>query len=357
MHRPLRPTLAFWCFVGTIPLRLLLTVSELKRMSVASEAHEYSTISLLIENTPFTEVELKQLIGLFEAHSRNKLPGLKSRDAAVDNDYTVNGVVVPDDDLTLRLLMVMTGNMQHDVRKNMHVTQFLQRTLPHAFLRTLEKALFHSEENCYVLNCGPSDVELFKFVEAMAVLMGRRGSNQVIEFLYDSVSNNCVNGGATAAELIRLCYILAVASSLLSHYCDDAMGQLDTIQRYDPPQALVASLAVLVGKQNAFSNKMGDTVIPRPLFREWINNTAPHLASTLPTFLHHLLFMGKPFPKSRLVPFRFPNLVGDQTSVYFNSAELYSPLHFCFASLSHSLSTTVRAKLFPRYCCISSLIC
>jgi hypothetical protein len=324
-------------------------------MSVASEAHEYSTLSLLIENTPFNELELKQLIGLFEARGSSELLALKSGYAADDHDYTPNGVIVPEDDLTLLILTSMTGSMQHDVRKNMDMARFLRRTLSHAFLRTLEKALFHSEENCYVLNCGPSDVELFKFVEAMAVLMGRRGSSQVIEFLYDSVSNICVSGGATAAALVRLCYILAVASSLLSCYCDDTMGQLDTIQQYDPPQALVASLALLVGKQNANSTKVGDTVIPRPLFREWINNTAPHLASTLPTFLHQSLFMGKPFPKSRLVPFRFPNLVGDQTSVYFSSSEPYSPLHFCFASLSHSLSTTVRAKLFHRYYCVSSL--
>jgi hypothetical protein len=304
-------------------------------MLVSSEAKEYSTISLLIENTPFTEVELQQLVGLFEALGPSHLLV----------DHTPNGVV-PKDDSTLRMLTAMTSNAQHDVRK-MHTARSIERTFPQAFLRTLEKALFHSEETCYVMHCGVSDVELFKFVEAMAVLMGRRGSNQVIEFLYDSVSDIDSNGGATATELVRLCYTLAVVSSVLSCYCDDTMGQqLDTIQRYSPPQSLVASLALLAGKQNANGTKVGDTFITRPLFREWIHNTAPHLASTLPTFLHHLVFMGKPFPKSRLVPFRFPDL-GDQTSICFSSADPYSPLQFCFASLSHSLSTKVRTEFFP----------
>jgi hypothetical protein len=315
----------------------LLHLVEIEKMSVASGAIEHSTISLLIENTPFTEVELQQLVGLFEALGPSHLLV----------DHSPNGVV-PKDDSTFRMLTAMTSNAQHDVRKKMHTARSIERTFPQAFLRTLEKALFHSEETCYVMHCGRGDVELFKFVEAMAVLMGRRGSSQVIEFLYDSVSDICSNGGATATELVRLCYILAVASSVLSCYCDDTMGrQLDDIQRHNPPQALVASLALLAGEKNATNGtKVGDTFVTRPLFREWIHNTAPHLASTLPTFLHHLVFMGKPFPKSRLVPFRFPDL-GNQKSICFSSADPYSPLQFCFASLSHSLSTKVRSEWFP----------
>jgi hypothetical protein len=305
------------------------------------------TISLLVENTPFTEHELEKLVWLYEEHGHH----YKNSRICNDHDQKRNGVVKKEDSV-IRMLGASSNtsrmsNTQSDVSR-MHLARFIERMLPQAFLKTLEEALFQSDESVYVLNCSVSDVKLLKFVEAMAVLMGRRGSSQVIDFLYDCGNRICSsNGGATAVELVHLCYILAVASSLLSCCCEEKMVQLDTARRYDPPQALVASLAQLAGKQENTDTKVGNTVISRPLFREWINDIAPLLASTLPTFLHHLIFMGNPFPKSRLVPFQFPDL-GNQPSAFFGS-DPYSPLHFCFGSLSHSLCTKVRTDIFLKF--------
>jgi len=308
--------------------------------SSPASSNRSSTVLSLLADSPFTLQELEQLLSLYngrEGHDNGLL-----QHSLISGDLGKEGSII--------WLLVSSCSHRPGAQKEdalTHRAQLAGRFLPLTFLKTLETAIFHSEESCYLTkNPEVNDIALLSFFEAMAICTGRRGPGPVIDFLYDSAISN---GAARASELVRLCYLLGLKSSLLSSLAEsDEIMEREEIFRFDElPQPLVASLVRHVNICNQDQNKNeGETIVSRPQFREWINCSTPLLASTLPTFLHYLLFMENPFPSTRIVPFRFPDL-GKQPSVFFGS-DPYSSLHFCFGSLSPSLCSKVCERAYSQ---------
>lgn len=236
-----------------------------------------------------------------------------------------------------------------DALRRVRFTQ--EKILPWTFTETINKVM---NESFYVSSYGLEEVEedLIHFLENMAVCTGRRGPRQVIDILYDS----CVaHNQANATELIRMCYLLALASHVLS----DASTNMSSLSMtallehaLEPPPQLLASLIESVRKPAA-SNESGPvfqfeehggglhdneshslTIVSRTQFRNWVDETAPMLASTLPTFFHDLLFLGEPFPKKGMTPFRSANI--RHFSAFFSPSRSLNicPLSFCLGTVA-----------------------
>jgi hypothetical protein len=229
-----------------------------------------------------------------------------------------------------------------------------EKVLPWRFTDTLGKFLLESIYiSCYGLE--GVDEALLVFLENLAVCMGRRGPRQVVDIIFDSCVYNKDKNEAMAMELIRICYYLAVSSHLLSEASTSVSVLSLTAaleEELEPPHQLLVSLVTYVkkasttegGDRSAFQFEQQESVfdtetdatthVTRAQFREWVDSTAPVLASVLPTFLHDLLFLGKPFPKSGMTPFRLPDI--RQPSLCFTRSPRLriSTLSFCFSTVA-----------------------
>ena len=322
-----------------------------------------SLLADLADQYPFTEKELEQLVRCYEHHfckvnaASSPLQNSWKSDAQPSFSNCSCDLLKIEDQNNGSIILKLASSSHplfstEDVMHRARLTE--EGILPWSFIRTLEKALL---ESFYVTPYGLDGVDegLLNFLEEMAICMGRRGPRQAIDFLFDSATPDSQEGcGAPAIELVRLCYLLAAASSILAypstHIASDKVKQWENLS--DPPKQLVASLVQLAKRselspstgrifefQDVVEESDARTIISRPQFREWVDCAVPLLASTLPTFLHDLLFLGTPFPKSRS-PFRLPDM-GNQRSVFFGD-DPYSPLRFCFSSLSPCFCSKVR---------------
>lgn len=137
------------------------------------------------------------------------------------------------------------------------------------------------------------NVPFERFLEGIADA-GRRGPKEASVILYD-----ILNGSEpTPKDVIELAFKLSVAADcLVKPMLDKNVVQtmLDNADKACAP--LVRSLTEACEGNN----------LTKEVFVRWADHTAPMLSATLSTFVHNMLFHGRPYPLSR-VPYVRPML-------------------------------------------------
>jgi hypothetical protein len=128
------------------------------------------------------------------------------------------------------------------------------------------------------------DIQLERFLEGVADT-GRRGPKETLRVLYDVLPDH------DAEAIVGLCYQLALASGIL---VEPAMDEKN-LQR----KLAVMDEAIMSLVRSLKESSLG-VEITKKEFIAWAERTAPMLSSTLSSFVHNLLFHGRPFPESRL---------------------------------------------------------
>ena len=153
------------------------------------------------------------------------------------------------------------------------------------------------------------DPQFERFLEGIADA-GRRGPKEASMILYDIIPD------PSPQEIIELTYCLSIAAQVFVKPMLNktvVANMLENSSKACDP--LVRSLTeACEGKE-----------LTKEVFVRWADHTAPMLSSTLSTFVHNMLFHGRPYPISR-VPYMPPML--DHVSDIFagQDASLLFPL-------------------------------
>lgn len=135
------------------------------------------------------------------------------------------------------------------------------------------------------------DAALERFLEGIADT-GRRGSKEALRLLYRLLDQ------PEPEELMDICIRLAVASDAL---VTPNLDKQATLKKLDDLEPAVGALAQSLKKE------CEDEQLSERVFVNWAEESFPLLSSPLSTFVHGLLFHGRPFPQGR-IPFQFPKL-------------------------------------------------
>uniref|UniRef100_A0A7S2IAT2 Oxidation resistance protein 1 n=1 Tax=Helicotheca tamesis TaxID=374047 RepID=A0A7S2IAT2_9STRA len=257
-------------------------------------------INKLLNRYPFDEEELELLFRCHEALVDNENESSFLLKMAKDSPYSF--FFLPGDEMKSRVEF-----MEKDI-------------LPAEFGEKLEGSISSDSFVDYANEGEEKMLELF--LEGVAKCCGRRGPNEAFRIIFDC----CCDGDqkeASCKKLIDLCYRLSICKDILSVPNIDKSAILSRLSKHDSPSpALGKSLC----------GASGASQVTRDVFIQWADINAPLFASVLSSFMHTLLFHGKPFPKSR-TPFLKPELY--QASEIFESSD--SPLLFSLASMSPSM--------------------
>jgi hypothetical protein len=189
-----------------------------------------------------------------------------------------------------------------------HRADFVENTvLPMGFANEFRAAVAADAFVNYA-NQG-QELSFERFLEGIADA-GRRGPKEAARILYEVIPEPAPD------EIIDLCFRLSVAADVLVKPLFEKTvitNMLDNATNACEP--LVKSLKVACG----------DRELTKAIFSQWADHDAPMLSTTLSTFVHNLLFHGRPYPASR-IPYERPKL--DHTSDIFldKDAALLFPL-------------------------------
>jgi TLD len=166
--------------------------------------------------------------------------------------------------------------------------------LPEAPL-ILQQAL----DNVFLLGSGHDDSPVYQFLEAIATVLGRRGSRSALTIMFQVVVASTASSSeqeernglssslssptstapmVKAEDLISLTYRLILAMSYLRH------GH-PTLKRQHP-RSWVYSLAEF----STIKNQYGEALVTLPVWMDWTQSVAPQIEKTLGTFCHYALF-------------------------------------------------------------------
>jgi hypothetical protein len=259
-----------------------------------------TTIKKLQERYPFTEEELEII-----ARWHDQL-----QDIRCDNDF----------------LMTMTRALPYSVfflpgdELGDRVRWLEETLLPKDFSRRLLGAIYSDTFIDYA-NQG-EDRSLERLVEGIADT-GRRGSSEALRVTYGVLADN-----PTAEGLVGLCITLAVASeTLVTPSLDKELVKV----RMDSARPCILSMA------RSLSDFCGSNSLDKQAFVSWAERNFPGLASTLATFIHYILFHGRPFPKT-MMPYTAPNVHGSSAILDTTTAPFLLGLSFAH----HNLGGKVR---------------
>lgn len=158
-------------------------------------------------------------------------------------------------------------------------------------------------------NTNQGELPFERFLEGIADT-GRRGPKEASIILYDILSE------PTPEEIIDLGFRLSIASDVLVKPMLNKTvvnNMLNNASRACEP--LVKSL------KEACEGK----ALTKDIFVRWSEQSAPMLSATLSTFVHNLLFHGRPYPMSR-VPYVRPMLDHVSDIFFGQDATLLFPL-------------------------------
>lgn len=203
--------------------------------------------------------------------------------------------------------------------------------------------------------------KLEQFFQGLANV-GRRGGRPAIGVLFDYFAvkseskeeqNGCPYGQtqqnvADCYQILALAHRLSLAAAFLgAEQKGEDMGQWIPPEKMDNSalKGMGLSLIDFVKRKRLRESPYG-TIEPDPELdrgfvekldlQEFAETNLPVLSSSLSTFMFHVLFPEKQFPRE-LTAFQYPSLLAD--SVFFDTQT--SPLLFSFAALSSSLGGSV----------------
>lgn len=176
---------------------------------------------------------------------------------------------------------------------------------------------------------------------------GRKGSKQAVQVMFD-MCQQCQESRVRSREFVQLGYRLALAVAFLQAAEKDDENMSEYLPVDDRDQKMLEAFAASIvergrlrRQRNILTGESTDDAlldegwVQIDDIQEWAEGIAPVFGSTLPTFIHYLLFPGQPYPPSR-TPFDFPKVPLEST--FFSSAS--SSLLFTLGCLSSSLSGT-----------------
>jgi hypothetical protein len=135
------------------------------------------------------------------------------------------------------------------------------------------------------------DLPFERFLEGIADA-GRRGPKEASSILYDIIPD------PSPQEIIELTYCLSIAAQVFVKPMVNKTVVANMLEHTSQAcEPLVRSLT------EACEGKG----LTKEVFVRWADHTAPMLSSTLSTFVHNMLFHGRPYPISR-VPYAPPML-------------------------------------------------
>jgi TLD len=159
------------------------------------------------------------------------------------------------------------------------------------------------------------DLNLERFIEGVADT-GRRGPKEALRVLYDILPD------AMAASIIDLCYRLALAAEIL---VEPAMDEKAIQEKLHVAEQATKPLV------NSLREASHGAEVTKQEFIAWADQTAPMMASILSTFIHSLIFHGRPFPVSRIP---YSPAILDAFSDIFQGRD--SPLLFPLSAMSRN---------------------
>jgi len=264
-------------------------------------------ITKLAERYPFDVEELEQLIRCHAALLDNK---------NTDTFLTKIGMSSPYS------YFFLSGN---EMRRRIEIVE--DKILPQGFGSCLRAAI---SVDLFVDCANEGDLSLERFLEGVADC-GQRGHAEALRVIWDICSYMSeFEDKIKPVVLIDLCYRLALAAEVLvSPDADD--------------KAIVAKLeceheGACSSLEKSLSLAGENDLVTKKQFFDWAETMAPHLSTTLSTFMHNLLFHGKMKHKLNFVPFQLPLL--DQRSDIFDGK--HTPNMFALACTSPSIAGPVR---------------
>lgn len=135
------------------------------------------------------------------------------------------------------------------------------------------------------------DLPFERFVEGIADT-GRRGPKEASVILYDILSE------PTPEQIIDLSFRLSIAADV---FVKPMLNKLVVKNMLDNASRACAPLV------KSLTEACEGKALTKEVFVRWADHTAPMLSATLSTFVHNMLFHGRPYPLSR-VPYVRPML-------------------------------------------------
>jgi hypothetical protein len=192
--------------------------------------------------------------------------------------------------------------------------------LPMGFSNKLRAAISADPFVTYANEGEGKDLE--RFLEGVADT-GRRGTKEALHIIYEIIGEE-----PAAEELLDLCFRLAIASDAMQMPNLEKESLLKKVASVD-----VYIMPLAVSLMNTCEK---DGIITQTIFVNWAEYTCPMLSSTLSSFMHHLIFRGRPYPAAR-VPYSHPKLY-DSSDIFMSSD---SPLLFFLSVTSRHFSGKV----------------
>ncbi|KAG7360705.1 TLD domain containing protein [Nitzschia inconspicua] len=170
-----------------------------------------------------------------------------------------------------------------------------RRYVEKEFLAETPLILAVALEMVFLFGSGHDDSSTYRFLEAIATLLGRRGSRSVLTILFrvavtasgtppeekkENGSPSTHTGSPPTAkveELVSLTYRLVLAWSYLLH------GRPTLTRQH--PREWVKSLA-----ERSTENCSGETVVSLSVWMDWVQSVAPQIGRSLTTFCHVAIF-------------------------------------------------------------------
>lgn len=176
--------------------------------------------------------------------------------------------------------------------------------LPQGFGDRLEEALFPfftAFGRGFNQSVESENKSVESLIEAMAKCC-RGDSNETLGIIFDCCCDS--NGTVRAETVIQLCYQLSVAASIL------VAPKIDVQKIKNFPSDVIHP----TGLTNSLCHMVQDAAVTKFLFVSWGLHCAPHIGSTLTSFLYNLIFHGKS-EHSKKTPFSFP-ILHDSSRVF-----------------------------------------
>ena len=176
--------------------------------------------------------------------------------------------------------------------------------LPPCFGEKLKKSIFHLQGNNETESEASSIELLIKGISNCC----KGDSNETLGVIFDC-SCNAHDGTAAPEDIIKLCYQLSIAASVLVSPKIDEKRILELAKQPMALHGLTQSLRDMV--------KTKGGRVEKQMFIDWGKKCVPHIGSTMAGFIHNLVFHGKS-SHSRVPPFTNPELQ-DASSIFSES--------------------------------------
>jgi hypothetical protein len=178
-----------------------------------------------------------------------------------------------------------------------------RRQVEAEFLPETSLLLQQAIDNVFLLGSGNDDSPVYRFVEAIATLLGRRGSRNLLTVIFQLADTESASTSPTvdSDSIIHLVYRFVLGSSYLR------WGQ-PTLRRMHP-KSWVHSLAQ--------RSQEGNGRISLPAWMEWVQSVAPQIDKTVSTFCNYVVF-GASHPFRSTHPcLSLPRVLGNSKSAFW----------------------------------------